>query len=408
MQKIAVVIPKYGLVGGAEQFASELTGRLADQSGYDFHVLANRWQAGTPDIKFHKIPIITFPKYLTTLSFAYFTRRQINRNNFSLVHSHERIFGADIFTLHGIPHRYWVHNIRRKKMSLYDLTTAWVEKKLVYEGNCQKFIAVSNLTRDIFLQEYNIDPQRVAVIHPGVDLNDYATADKKLIRADIRKEYGFSSEETIILFASMNFEIKGLDAIILSLAKLKAKQHRFKLLVVGKGNIRKYTQMAREANIAEDVVFTGMLSKGNLIRLYLAGDIYVMLSKFDTFGMVVLEAMAAGLPVIISSNVGAKDIVQEGENGFIISDTSDTNYVASKIALLLNETTRNSMVQSAYYTAMQNTWDHVALKYRRIYENILDELAKSPRAVIPTKAGIYNMLQSLDSRLRGNDKKGLN
>ncbi|KIE17037.1 hypothetical protein DS62_07015, partial [Smithella sp. SC_K08D17] len=387
MQKIAVVIPKYGLVGGAEQFASELTGRLADQSGYDFHVLANRWQAGTPDIKFHKIPIITFPKYLTTLSFAYFTRRQINRNNFSLVHSHERIFGADIFTLHGIPHRYWVHNIRRKKMSLYDLTTAWVEKKLVYEGNCQKFIAVSNLTRDIFLQEYNIDPQRVAVIHPGVDLNDYATADKKLIRADIRKEYGFSSEETIILFASMNFEIKGLDAIILSLAKLKAKQHRFKLLVVGKGNIRKYTQMAREANIAEDVVFTGMLSKGNLIRLYLAGDIYVMLSKFDTFGMVVLEAMAAGLPVIISSNVGAKDIVQEGENGFIISDTSDTNYVASKIALLLNETTRNSMVQSAYYTAMQNTWDHVALKYRRIYENILDELAKSPRAVIPTKAG---------------------
>jgi len=180
------------------------------------------------------------------------------------------------------------------------------------------------------------------------------------------------------------------------------------LLVVGKGNIRKYTQMAREANIAEDVVFTGMLSKGNLIRLYLAGDIYVMLSKFDTFGMVVLEAMAAGLPVIISSNVGAKDIVQEGENGFIISDTSDTNYVASKIALLLNETTRNSMVQSAYYTAMQNTWDHVALKYRRIYENILDELAKSPRAVIPTKAGIYNMLQSLDSRLRGNDKKGLN
>ena len=371
MQKIAVVIPKYGLVGGAEQFASELTGRLANQAGYDFHVLANRWQAGATDIKFHKIPIITFPKYLTTLSFAYFTQRRLNRNNFSLVHSHERIFGADIFTLHGIPHRYWVHNIRRKRMSLYDLATDWVEKKLVYEGNCQKFIAVSNLTRDIFLQEYNIDPQRVTVIHPGVDLNDYAIADKKLIRADIRKEYGFSSEEPIILFASMNFEIKGLDAIMLSLAKLKAKQHSFKLLVAGKGNVKKYTQVAHEANIAEDVVFTGMLSKGNLIRLYLASDMYVMLSKFDTFGMVVLEAIAAGLPIIISSNVGAKDIVQEGENGFIISDTSDANYVASKIALLLNETIRSSMVQSAYYTAMQNTWDHVALKYRRIYENIL-------------------------------------
>ena len=299
------------------------------------------------------------------------------RNNFSLVHSHERIFEADIFTMHGIPHRYWVHNIRRKKMSLYDLATAWVEKHLVMESNCQKFIAVSNLTRDIFLQEYNIDPQRVSVIHPGVDLNDYATAHKKLIRTAVRKEYGFSSEEPIILFASMNFEIKGLDAIMLSLARLKAKQHTFKLLVAGKGNVRKYTQIAREANIDENVVFTGPLNKEKLIRLYLAGDMYMMLSKFDTFGMVVLEAMAAGLPVIISSNVGAKDIVQEGENGFIISDTSDADYIASKISILLNETIRSSMAQSAYYTATQNTWDHVTSKYKEIYEAILVTRGKS-------------------------------
>ena len=373
MQKIAVVIPKYGLVGGAEQFVAELTNRLARQTGYDFHVLANRWQAGTTNIKFHKIPIITFPKYLTTLSFAYFTQRRLNRNNFSLVHSHERIFGADIFTLHGIPHRYWVHNIRKKKMSLYDLATTWVEKKLVMEGNCQKFIAVSNLTRDIFLREYNIDPQRVIVIHPGVDLNDYATADKRLIRADIRKEYGFSSEEPIILFASMNFEIKGLDAIMLSLNQLKAKKRSFKLLVVGKGDIKKYTQMAREASIADDVVFTGPLSKEKLIQLYLAGDMYVMLSKFDTFGMVVLEAMAAALPVIISGNVGAKDLVREDKNGFIVSDTSDTDYIAAKIALLLDENIRRPLAAAAYQTATQNTWDRVTAKYQDIYADILNE-----------------------------------
>jgi UDP-glucose:(heptosyl)LPS alpha-1,3-glucosyltransferase len=373
MQKIAVVIPKYGLVGGAEQFASELTSRLSDQPGYNFHVFANRWQSAHAGINFHHVSIVSFPKFLTTISFAYFTRRQLSADRFSLVHSHERIFAADIYTLHGVPHRFWIHCVRKKKMSLYDLATSWVEKKLVTQGNCQKFIAVSNLTRDIFLQEYNIDPQRVTVIHPGVDLNDYATADKRLIRGDIRKEYGFRSEEPIILFASMNFEIKGLDAIMLSLAKLKARQHSFKLLIAGKGNLRKYTQMAREANIADEVVFTGMLSKEKLIRLYLAGDMYIMLSKFDTFGMVVLEAMAAGLPVIISSNVGAKDLVQEGENGFIISDTSDADYIAAKIALLLDENIRRQMAEAAYQTASQNTWDDVTKKYAAIYENLLAE-----------------------------------
>ena len=371
MHKVAVVIPKYGLLGGAEQFVAELTSRLAQQTGYDFHVLANRWQTGTTDIKFHKIPIITFPKYLTTLSFAYFTQRRLNRSNFSLVHSHERIFGADIYTLHGIPHRYWVHNIRRKKMGLYDLATAWVEKKLVYEGNCQKFIAVSGLTKDIFLQEYKINPDKVDVIHPGIDLNDYARHNKEYVRAHTRKEFGINNADQVILFAAMNFEIKGLDAILLSLAKLKSQKHKFKLIVAGKGNIRKYAKIAQEAQISENVIFVGPVSKEKLIRIYLACDMYMMLSKFDTFGMVVLEAMAAGLPVIISGNVGARDLVGEGANGFIINDTSDADYIAAKIALMFDENIRRNMSEAAYQTALKNTWDQAAKKYQEIYTDIL-------------------------------------
>ena len=373
MKKIAVIVPKYGLLGGAEQTTSELTGRLANQTDFVFHVLANRWQTSSTSIRFHRIPIFSFPKFLTTLSFAYFVQRQINRNNFSLVHSHERIFTADIFTMHGIPHRYWVHNIRRKKMSLYDLATDWVEKKLVYEGNCKKFIAVSSLTKDIFLQEYKITPDKVAVINPGVDLSDYPLHDKDSVRNSIRKELGIDFNEPVILFASMNFEIKGLDDILISLAKLKAQDKRFKLIVVGKGNIKKYAKMAEEAQIISDVIFTGPISKENLIKMYLAGDIYIMLSKFDTFGMVVLEAMAAGLPVIISNNVGAKDLVQEGENGFIISNTSDSDYIAAKIDLLLDENIRRPLAEAAYQTAAQNTWNDVTKKYAAIYENILAE-----------------------------------
>ena len=275
--------------------------------------------------------------------------------------------------MHGIPHRYWVHNIRRKQMSLYDLATAWVEKKLVYNGNCKKFIAVSNLTKDIFLQEYTINPDKVAVINPGVDLSDYAQHNKDSVRNDIRRELGINIADPVIIFASMNFEIKGLDDILFSLAKLKAQNHKFKLIVAGKGNIKKYTKMAQEAQIISDVIFTGPVNKENLIRMYLASDLYIMLSKFDTFGMVVLEAMAAGLPVIISSNVGAKDIVREDENGFIVSNTSDANYIAAKIALLLDENIRRPFAAAACQTAAQNTWDDVTKKYAAIYENIMAE-----------------------------------
>lgn len=373
MHKVAVIIPKYGLTGGAEQFVAELTGRLIDQTGYDFHVCANRWQKPNAPIIFQQTPIISFPKFLTTPSFAYFVQGHINRSNFSLVHSHERIFAADIFTMHGIPHRYWVHNIRRKQMSLYDLATDWVEKKLVYQGKCKKFIAVSNLTKDIFLQEYKINPDKVAVINPGVDLSDYARHNKDSVRNDIRRELGINIADPVIIFASMNFEIKGLDDILFSLAKLKAQNHKFKLIVAGKGNIKKYTKMSEEAQIISDIIFTGPVSKEHLIKMYLASDLYIMLSKFDTFGMVVLEAMAAGLPVIISSNVGARDIVQEGKNGFIVSNTSDRDYIAAKIALLLDKNSRRPLAEAADQTAAKNTWDDVTKKYAVIYENILEE-----------------------------------
>jgi UDP-glucose:(heptosyl)LPS alpha-1,3-glucosyltransferase len=131
-------------------------------------------------------------------------------------------------------------------------------------------------------------------------------------------------------------------------------------------------KMAQESQIISDVIFTGPVNKEKIIRMYLASDLYVMLSKFDTFGSVVLEAMAAGLPVVISSNVGAKDIVQENNNGFIINDTSDTDYIAAKIALLLDKNIRRPLAEAAYKTATLNTWDGVTAKYQDIYANILN------------------------------------
>jgi UDP-glucose:(heptosyl)LPS alpha-1,3-glucosyltransferase len=372
MPKVAVVIPKYGLVGGAEQFAAELTGKLCSRPPHTFQVFANRWQSNSPAISFHKIPIISFPKFLTTISFAWFAERKLQYDPFDLVHSHERIFAADLFTLHGIPHRYWVRHIRRKSMSLYDRATCWVEDGLVYRGGCRKFVAVSELTRSIFLQEYPVDPERVAVIHPGVNLSGFTRPDKEEVRLAQRRALGIREADVAIIFASMNFEIKGLDDIIRSLARLKISSGNFKLIIAGKGNTRKYSKLAGEAGIADNVLFTGVLPKEKLTEIYLAGDLYLMLSRFDTFGMVVLEAMAAGLPVMISSSVGARDLVREEENGFVVPDPSNSEYIASRLRVLFDENRRRQMARAAFSTAQQNTWDHVADKYGNLYDEILD------------------------------------
>jgi UDP-glucose:(heptosyl)LPS alpha-1,3-glucosyltransferase len=85
MPKIAAVIPKYGLVGGAEQFAAQLTGRLCSRHQETFQVFANRRQSHTDPVGLHKISIISCPKLLTAIGFSYFNQSQSQRHNFPLV-----------------------------------------------------------------------------------------------------------------------------------------------------------------------------------------------------------------------------------------------------------------------------------------------------------------------------------
>jgi len=371
-KKIAIVIPKYGLVGGAERFAYELTARLSYSEKYDVHVFANKWQSDSDRITFHKVPIIRFPRFLTTISFAWFANRKISKMNFDLVHTHDRIFNADIFTMHGIPHRIWVHEVRRKFMSLFDRATCWVEKCLVNNTRCKTFLPVSSLTKEKLLQEYRIEPEKIQVIHPGVDIEKFQRLDRESCRKEIREHFGIDPSDSVILFVSMNFEIKGLDYVIAALGKAKASypSHNLRLLVVGKGDYKKYGALAQKAGIKDNVIFAGV-HKENLERIYLASDIFMMLSRFDTFGMTVLEAMAASLPVIISSNVGAKDLVKEGINGFVIDDTNNADMICEKISVMLDSKARITMAKEACNTASNNSWDTVAKRVENIYEEVL-------------------------------------
>jgi len=369
--RVAVVIPKYGLIGGGERFASELTERLARKGKYEFHVFANRWNPGSAGIVFHKVPMLRFPRFLRPLSFAWFADRMVAKGNFDLVHSHERVFRADVFSVHSVPHSGWVRNVRRKRLSLFDRATIRVEKTMTESGR-GVFLPVSAMAGETFASEYAVDPSRVRVVHPGVDIERFAAPDRGACRQEIRSRYGIGPSEIVVLFVGMNFEVKGLDGIMASVAGAKQGHpgRNFRLLVVGKGNLREYEGIARKLGIGDSVVFAGPQAEG-VERFYLASDIFMMLSKFDTFGMAVLEAMAARLPVIISGNVGAKDLVTDGENGFIVENASDAGSAAEKMGLLLEEGLRARMGEEAFRTAERHTWDRMAAEVEGIYEETM-------------------------------------
>lgn len=368
-RKIAVVVPKYGLVGGGERFASEITERLARNTNFDIHVFANQWVASSDRITFHKVPAIRFPRFLRPLCFAWLTSRMISRMNFDLVHSHDWILKGDIFSVHSVPHAGWVRDVRKKRPSLFDRAIIAVEQRTIQAGGSSSFFPVSSIAIEAFRKEYATLPGHWQALAPGVDVARFSRPERGVCRAGIREHHGIGASDTLLLFVGMNFEVKGLDTIIAALAKARAArpEANIRLLVVGRGDEGKYRKVAQSLGVANAVTFAGTQLDG-LERYYRAADIFIMLSKFDTFGMVVLEAMAAGLPVIVSPNVGAKDLVEEGSNGFILPEQQDADAAADRIARLSDMARREAMGAAAAQTAAMHDWERLAEKMARLYQ----------------------------------------
>jgi len=192
-RRVAVIIPKYGLIGGAESFVFEVTERLARHKAFKIHVFANKWRQGKAPITFHKVPIIPFPRWVRPISFAYFSKRAMQSDFFDIVHSHERIFETDFLTFHGIPHEAWIKKTKKRSLSLFDRSTAWVEKKGVNNVNSPIILPVSNLVKDELLKIYNIPKSRLHVIHPGVSLERFSSSDREGFRYEIRKRHVYLS-----------------------------------------------------------------------------------------------------------------------------------------------------------------------------------------------------------------------
>ena len=368
--RIAVVVPKYGLVGGAENFVFELTERLAMNPRFEIHVFANRWRKGDAPVVFHKVPIVAFPRWARPVSFAWLADRAIRRVGCDLVHSHDRLYRMDVLTFHGVPHAAWIRATKRPWLSLFDRAVADVERRGLMRIPHPVVLTVSGLVKQQLLSVYPLPEERVRIMHPGVDTARFDAISRTTARSDVRRRHGWPDDAVVALFVSMNFELKRLDLVLEALARLAQGPGAgdLRLLVAGKGDAGRFAAMARQLGVADRVVFAGV--RRDLPEYYRAADMCLLPSRFDTFGLVVLEAMAAGIPVVITDRVGARDLVADGVNGFVLPVDPPPEALASAMAALMNEETRRAMGAANRQVAGRLGWEALAGDIAALYDTL--------------------------------------
>ncbi|OZI74328.1 glycosyltransferase family 4 protein [Bordetella genomosp. 12] len=366
--RIALLVDRFGKgFGGAEAYGVELMRVLSER--HDVTVVARDYDS---DLQLAYLPVRASPRlpsWVRVLYFAWRAWRLTRGGRFDIVHSHMNGWAGQVQVMHVTPVRYnrthGVPRLRRLAAWFSPRLAAylWLERARVAQVPGRRVVAVSQLIVDQLHEAYG--PRLpVCTIMPGVHAAAPADAAR---RAATRLALGLAPQHTVCLLVARNPMRKGLPALLRALPALPPD---YRLLVVGADEAAWGAVQA--SGLAARVSLVAPTPQVN--RYYEAADIYVHPTLNDSFGMAPLEAMAHGLPVVISppAYCGFARYLEDGVNALILDDPHDGPGLARAIARLgEDEALRARLVRSGQALAQQQSWQAVAARYEALYAGIL-------------------------------------
>ncbi|MFA5859738.1 MAG: glycosyltransferase family 4 protein [Elusimicrobiota bacterium] len=370
--KIAYFVPDYTKPGGIERYVRQLARGLAERA--DIHVFTGVVPEDEPSkIVFHKVPMMRKPFFMQLFTFSHNVTNMILRSEpeFDILHNqgaNARI--QDVITAHSC-HAAWVAHSRgigikeQVKKTLNPLHHVLLanEKYNYYPGRYKKIIAVSQNVKDELVRYHNLPSDDITALIPGVDISEFSPDKCSSIRNECRKRFGLTPEDKVVLLVANEFRRKGVGEAITALSLIG--DSALKLYVVGEGDNGYYKLLARRCGVDKQVRFVNQTNR--IVEYYSSADIFVLPTKYEPTGLVVLEAMACGLPVIISRVAGTSFLVKN-ENGLVLEDAYDSHELAAKIkALVYNNAVRESARRLSREKVVKYEWQNIVEDTYKIY-----------------------------------------
>jgi 1,2-diacylglycerol 3-alpha-glucosyltransferase len=233
-----------------------------------------------------------------------------------------------------------------------------------YMRQCTHIVAPTPAIRDLILREYSIDAP-VSVVPSPVDLERYKEKDSKRIR----QEFGLDKYELLLYIGRVAKE-KGLDLLVNAFARVIAERPQARLLLVGGGPYRRTLEsLVKRHGLTGKVLFTGVVPHGEIPDYAAAADLFVFTSVTDTQGLVLVEAMAAGVPAVAVKAPGPIDILAGG--GGLLVPAEEDAFVKAVLMLLNDEVRRKEMGQEALRLAQPYAISETTKKMLAVYEEAI-------------------------------------
>jgi len=307
---------------------------------------------------------------------------------YDLIHSHYWLSGLAAESLaeswHGVPIVQMFHTLGEMKNRVArsdeereSPERIAAEKRLLMRADRIIVSTLAEQTQLRFL--YKADDRKLEIIPPGVDLQHFYP-----IPSDEAKLFvGLKPDDRMVLFVGRIEPLKGVETLIRAMSQLKLTgAHRpVHLAIIGgepdaspdeiTAEMRRLQRLCDELSMDQTVVFLGKRRQDTLQYYYSAAELVVLPSHYESFGMVALEAMACGTPVLASDVGGLGFLVQDGETGFTVPD-GDVDLLFSRLSLLLGDRQlRARMGAAAAAYAQDYSWDRLARRILAVYQELV-------------------------------------
>jgi UDP-glucose:(heptosyl)LPS alpha-1,3-glucosyltransferase len=355
--------------GGCETYIASLARRLV-ADGHDVHLYARRWDASAlpAELNIRRVRVPRVPRFLRPWVFGAACRRALASANHQVSVGFDKISGLDVlYPQGGLYAATAEHNLLKYRSPLMRRLVRLLKfidpshrsflalDRYQYQRRPLLVVAISEMVRRHFEDYYHLDPANLRTVRIAIDLDRFDECDRPRRRLEWRQQWGLSPEHIVGLFAGMNYRLKGLEPLLRAVARLPATTP-FRLLVAGGPQTASFERLARRLKIADRVHFAGYCA--DMRNCYFAADFFVHPTFYDPCSLVVLEALACGLPVVTSRYNGAAEVMRPPREGYVLDDPHNLDQLAGALKQLLDPARRAACAQAARRTAALWTFEH--------------------------------------------------
>ncbi len=371
--RIALVVHEYNRGFGHSRYVVELAERFRRE--HEVHVFANRFDTrGAEGITFHAVPAVRTTALTTVLSFQASASLQLrNGRGFDIVHAQGlATSGANVITAH-ICNRSWFRAQRALghdsslRQRLFERVVTPLEDVLYRMSHEATVIAISRQLEKELRELYGRRGPTCVIPH-GVDVERFSPRLRGETRREVRAALGVGEGERTALF--VGDVRKGAVVTLEALARVPG----LSLDIVTRSDTASLRARVARLGLGARVRFHPPTEA--IERFYAAADLFVCPTPYDAFGMVITEAMACGLPVIVSRAAGASELLTHRQDGLLLEDAGDVPALAAALREVSEDTAlAERLGQAARVRVEPWTWDEVARRTLQVYAQVLERRA---------------------------------